>query len=229
MAQGKCCAVIVAAGSGRRMGTAQKKQYLLLQGKPILEHTLQVFQSAEAVDLMVLVVGEEDVPQAQQYAAEYSKLSKVIAGGRERIDSVRNGLAAVPETTEVVLIHDGVRPFVQPALIEAVVKTVREKGACIPAIPVKDTIKQVDEAGVIENTPHRKKLWQAQTPQGFLLPLIRAAYGQVPQGELTDDASLLELQGKKVHIVPGSEENIKITTPWDLKVAELILRERGEA
>ncbi|SEU30526.1 2-C-methyl-D-erythritol 4-phosphate cytidylyltransferase [Paenibacillus sp. NFR01] len=223
--------VIVAAGKGTRMGTAESKQYLLLQDKPILVHTLEVFQRQAFISEIVLVTGEEDVPRCREWIEAYGldKVKAVLPGGTERQHSVRRGLEAL--NTTWVMVHDGVRPFVQDREIHACFERAKEVGASVLAAPVKDTIKQVDGGGFVVHTPDRRSLWAIQTPQTFRLSALLAAYEAAErEGFLgTDDSSLAERAGIKVSVVEGSYANIKITTPEDLVFAEFTVRTRGES
>jgi 2-C-methyl-D-erythritol 4-phosphate cytidylyltransferase len=212
------------------MGTAESKQYLLLQGKPIIVHTLEVFQKHELISEIVLVTGEADVQRCRQWVQAYKldKVSVVIPGGAERQHSVRRGLGEL--TTTWVMVHDGVRPFVQGSEIEACYERARSAGASVLAVPVKDTIKQVDGEGNVLSTPDRRSLWAIQTPQTFRLSELLAAYDEAARDGFlgTDDSSLAERSGITVSVVEGSYRNIKITTPEDLDFAEFTERSRGE-
>ncbi|MBW4084687.1 2-C-methyl-D-erythritol 4-phosphate cytidylyltransferase [Paenibacillus sp. S150] len=223
-------AVIVAAGRGTRMGTAESKQYLLLQGKPIIVHTLEVFQRHHLISEIVLVTGEEDVERCREWIRTYKldKVASVVAGGLERQHSVHLGLRNLK--TAWAMVHDGVRPFVQEKEITACYEQAREIGASVLAVPVKDTIKQVDREGKVVSTPDRRSLWAIQTPQTFRLSELLAAYQSAElDGFLgTDDSSLAERCGIPVAVVEGSYANIKITTPEDLDFAEFTQRSRGE-
>lgn len=222
-------AVIVAAGRGTRMGTAESKQYLLLQDKPIIVHTLEVFQQHELISEIVLVTGEDDVQRCRQWVQIYKldKVTAVIPGGAERQHSVRRGLDQLTATW--VMVHDGVRPFVQGHEIEACYEQARSAGASVLAVPVKDTIKLVDSEGKVLSTPDRRSLWAIQTPQTFRLSELRSAYEAAERDGFlgTDDSSLAERSGISVSVVEGSYRNIKITTPEDLDFAEFI-RSREE-
>lgn len=222
--------VIVAAGRGTRMGTAESKQYLLLQGKPIIVHTLEVFQRHKLISEIVLVTGAEDMDRCREWVQAYKldKVKAVVPGGSERQHSVYKGLKALE--TGWVMVHDGVRPFVQSSEINACYDKARETGASVLAVPVKDTIKQVDDAGKVLSTPDRRSLWAIQTPQTFRLSELLAAYEAAEQeGFLgTDDSSLAERSGITVSVVEGSYSNIKLTTPEDLDFAEFTERNRGE-
>ena len=217
-----CTTVIVAAGSGLRMGGPVKKQFRLLGGKPVLAHTLAAAEAAEAVDAVVLVLGAgETFP-----VGDFPKVRAVVTGGATRTDSVRAGLLALPPETEVVLIHDGVRPLASPALFARVAELALEKGACIPVLPVADTMKAVDEAGRVRQTLRRDELVRVQTPQGFRRAVIEAAYARAGQGA-TDDAALVEVAGFPVWTVAGEESNEKLTTPRDLQLARWLWEEGG--
>jgi len=221
-------AVIVAGGSGSRMGASVKKQYLNLTGVPIVAHTLLAFDRHPDLERMVLVVPEDDLAWCQ--ASILGPLSldhdvQLVAGGRRRQDSVRNGLAAIGDADGTVMIHDGVRPFVRLALMDALLTGVTISGGCIPGIPATDTVKQVDVNGMVVRTLNRQQIRLVQTPQTFSLSLIRGAHQVAGQHEFsaTDDASIAEFAGEKVTVVPGDPDNIKITTPEDLLIAKAIL------
>lgn len=222
--------VIVAAGRGTRMGTVESKQYLLLQGKPVIVHTLEVFQQHDLISEIVLVTGKEDIDRCREWIQLYKldKVKAIVAGGSERQHSVHKGLLKL--TTQWVMVHDGVRPFVQPNEIEACYERAKQIGASVLAVPVKDTIKQVDNEGRVLSTPDRRSLWAIQTPQTFRLSELLDAYAAAePDGFLgTDDSSLAERAGIPVSVVEGSYRNIKITTPDDLDFAEFTERNRGE-
>lgn len=227
----KVAVVIPAAGQGRRMQTPVNKQLLLLQGMPIIVHTLQVFESCSAVGEIVLVCagGEKTIYEDLVTVSGIKKVARVVSGGAERQDSVYNGLRALAEDTEIVLVHDGARPLVDNDIIARVVAAAGEFGAAIAAVPVKDTIKSVNNAGVVEKTLERSRLYQAQTPQGFRFDMLKKAYDEAVKAGLvgTDDSSLVERIGTAVKIVPGSYENIKITTAEDMVLAEAILARRA--
>jgi 2-C-methyl-D-erythritol 4-phosphate cytidylyltransferase len=223
---GKLGVVIVAAGKGSRMKTAESKQYLPLNGKPVLVHTLELFQQLDEVSTIVLVTGEGDVERCTDYMNRYgiSKLQRIIVGGKERQHSVWNGLKALPDEVEWVMVHDGVRPFAAKRHIIKCLNKAMEFGAAVLAVPVKDTIKIVDDSGVIRSTPDRRSLWAIQTPQAFRRSLLEQAYEQAEREGFTgtDDAMLVERAGTKVHVVEADYYNIKITTPEDLPWAEWI-------
>lgn len=221
-------AVIVAAGKGNRMGTAESKQFLLLQDKPVIVHTLEIFQRHERIQEIVLVTGTGDRERCLEWIGQYglTKVTAVVAGGTERQYSVHEGLKRL--NTEWVMVHDGVRPFVQASEITACCEQAERTGASVLAVPVKDTIKQVDERGMVVSTPDRRSLWAIQTPQTFRLSGLLAAYeAAAREGFLgTDDSMLAERAGISVAVVEGSYANIKLTTPEDLEFAEF--RSRNE-
>jgi 2-C-methyl-D-erythritol 4-phosphate cytidylyltransferase len=214
---------------GKRMGASINKQYLLLAGKPILAHTLESFQRAEFIDEIWLVVPVEEIDFCRAEVVEkfgFDKVRRIVAGGAERQNSVLNGLRAIDTAADdIILIHDGVRPFVTPAILRHCIEIAAVHDGALTAVPAKDTIKVVRDACSVA-TPPRETLWLAQTPQAFRYGIIRTAHEQAElEGFLgTDDASLLERLGKKVHIVIGDYRNIKITTPEDLVLAEAILK-----
>ena len=225
-------AVIVAAGKGRRMGTEISKQFLPLCGKEILAHTVEKFEKAACIRDIILVTGGDALQDVRQMAQEYGwkKIISVTEGGRERQDSVFLGLQQVPQDTEIVLIHDGVRPFVTEEILERSIAAAKETGGCVAGVPAKDTIKVCDAEGFAIATPDRSTLRAVQTPQVMEASLLKAALqSAIDAGvELTDDCSAVERLGKEVYLATGSRENIKITTPLDLLIAEAILRERDQ-
>ncbi len=228
----KADAVIVSAGIGQRFMEGRKKQFFSLGGKPILAHTLDPFDASPLIRSILLVVGQEDQEYCLKEIIEkfqYQKISQIVPGGKRRQDSVKNGLDALSMDSEVVVIHDGVRPFVTREMIEDSIRSAIRFGAVITAMPVKDTIKMAHPDGTILQTLERERLYQAQTPQTFQTPLIREAYRKAGEDHFvgTDDASLVEHLGKKVHILLGSYTNIKITTLEDLMLANLILKMRA--
>lgn len=224
-----CTAVIVAAGKGKRMGTEVSKQFLPLCGKEILAHTVEKFEKAENIRDIVLVTGQDSLQDVQDMAQEYDwkKIISVVAGGKERQDSVWNGLQAVPEDAEIVLIHDGVRPFVTEDILDLSIATAMEMGGCVAGVPAKDTIKVCNDENIAIDTPDRSTLWQIQTPQTFRKDLIVKSYEQAKQNGFvgTDDASLAEYSGYPVKVIMGSYRNIKITTKEDLLIGEAFWKE----
>ncbi|MCR8660744.1 2-C-methyl-D-erythritol 4-phosphate cytidylyltransferase [Paenibacillus endoradicis] len=217
--------VIVAAGRGTRMGTSESKQYLQLGDRPILVHTLERFQMMKDISEIVLVVSAEDVERCQQWRDQYNimKLKVIIPGGTERQHSVYAGLQHIESSW--VMVHDGVRPFVSEYAVKACCAKAVEHGAAVLAVPVKDTIKQVNSEGVITATPDRKSLWAIQTPQAFRHDLLLQAHEDaLTKGLLgTDDAMVVEWAGLPVVVSEGEYTNIKITTPEDLPWAEQLL------
>ena len=226
----KISVIIAAAGSAKRMGGGLNKQYIVLDGMPVLARSVDVFERNPHVDEIVIVVkaGEEDRCRTEIVDAYgFKKVSCVMAGGSERQYSVRAALAALSPDCDYVLVHDGARPLVSDETVDAVIFACMETGAAIPAVPVKDTIKAVD-GGVVCGTPDRSSLRAVQTPQGFEKPLLVKAYELLDQdggAVVTDDASLVEALGHPVCIVDGEEKNIKITTPADVKKAEIMMGE----
>ncbi|MBC7190688.1 2-C-methyl-D-erythritol 4-phosphate cytidylyltransferase [Candidatus Aerophobetes bacterium] len=222
-------AVIVAAGKGVRFGNNQPKQFLPLVGKSVVEWTILRFENCPSVNSVILVVPEGMKERLEEKIcfSKYRKLRKITEGGKERTDSVYKGLLCVDEDTDIVLVHDGVRPLVSPLLIEEVIRQTEIYGAAIPGIPVKETIKEKDKEGMVVRTLPREKIFLIQTPQGFKYSIIKDAHEQAQIEHLkgSDDAFLLEKLGWKVKIIPGEEKNIKITTFFDFKIAEMLLRE----
>ncbi|CAI6086063.1 2-C-methyl-D-erythritol 4-phosphate cytidylyltransferase [Paenibacillus sp. JJ-100] len=218
--------VIVAAGRGTRMGTTESKQFLLLQDKPVFIHTLEVFAALDEIREMILVTGAADVERCLKWVKEYQLESRVrvIPGGKERQHSVHEGLRAL--NTDWVLVHDGVRPFVNREQIRHCMAAAISCGGAVLAVPVKDTIKQVNAEGLVTATPDRSSLWSIQTPQAFRLSsLLEAHEAAERDGFLgTDDAMLAERQGISVKVVEGSYTNIKLTTPEDLQYAAFWLK-----
>ena len=223
-------AIILAGGAGKRMGASTNKQFLLLDNKPIIVHTLQVFEECRSIDGIYLVVNQKDLPVIQEEILEayrFNRLTKIVIGGRLRQDSVRNGLEAIEGPCDNVVIHDGARPFVSPSFIEKGIYLMEMFDAIIPALPVKDTIKVISKEGFVVKTLERDSLWHVQTPQTFKYDLILKAYKEGMAKKLFgyDDATFLEMMGKKVKVIEGSPYNIKITTPEDLIIAKGMLAE----
>jgi 2-C-methyl-D-erythritol 4-phosphate cytidylyltransferase/2-C-methyl-D-erythritol 2,4-cyclodiphosphate synthase len=230
----KVAAIIPAAGSGIRMGLSSPKQFFELEGVPILIHTLRVFQQAEAIGHIIVVVPSEYCPWVEDLVQSnnLTKVYRVIAGGNKRQDSVLAGLEVIPGEVEFVLVHDGVRPFVPIAVVENCLQEAEKSGAAMAAIQVKDTLKAVSGQKIIEKTIKRADIWQAQTPQVAKKPLLEEAYALAAKKEdfsATDEAGLLELLGYPVKVVEGSEKNIKITRPEDLILAKAIIMESRQA
>lgn len=217
----RVAAIIPAAGQGKRMGTSVSKSYMEILGRPLLAYTLDKYQNHPLIAEILLVVQAKDIEYCRNDIVGkhgLNKVKKIIAGGAERQDSVANGLAALDPEVEWVLIHDGARPLIDGQTISQAVETAWACGAAVVGVPVKDTIKVVDENLTVQNTPDRQSLWIAQTPQVFRRDILQEAYRQAAlDGWLgTDDASLVERLGVKVKMVRGRYDNIKITTPEDL-------------
>lgn len=224
-----CIAIIMAAGKGKRMQTAVSKQFLPVCGKEILAWTVDVFEKSPLVDKILLMAsadGKEDV-QNLWNSYGWKKVAAVLEGGKERQNSVANGLAAVEKDTDIVLIHDGVRPFVTEEMIADSIDAAQEYGGAVIGVPAKDTIKVCSADGMAVETPDRSTLWQIQTPQTFQRSLIVDAYEKADRDGFlgTDDASVAEFAGHQVKVVMGSYRNIKITTKEDLIIAEAFLKE----
>ena len=237
----ECTAIVLAAGSGKRMQSAVAKQYMLLRNKPVIWYALQAFEQSRIVDQVILVVGEGEISYCRQEIVEkygFSKVQAVIEGGAERYLSVWEGLKLLQGQSSAdmdgyVFIHDGARPFVNEQIIRDTYEAAKEYGACVAGMPVKDTIKIADEEEFAVQTPNRRTVWAVQTPQVFKRELIIEAYGALianleqlkAEGvEITDDAMVVEtMLHKKVKLVKASYENMKLTTPEDMKLAESLL------
>lgn len=225
-------AIVPAAGRGLRMGAATKKQFLTLGGEPVLVHALRVLQECAEIDSIILVVPEEDRAFCQDEIVagrELDKITSVVSGGKERQDSVYAGLRAVESEPDVVVIHDGVRPFLTGDLVREVVQLAVSGISAIVGVPATDTIKSVDSGQTVLKTLSRDALWSIQTPQAFPYPVLLKAHDQAHQDGIfgTDDASLLERLGLPVRVLMGSYENIKITSPEDLVIGEALLKKRS--
>ena len=217
-------AVIVSAGTGQRMGV--DKVFLPLAGKPLLAWSVDVCQNCELLSQIVIVLNESNLDSGHKLVAErgWSKVGEVCPGGKRRQDSVTQGLKRL-KACDWVIIHDGARPFLTLTLIQDGLEAARDTGAAAAAVPVKDTIKLGDDGGIVKETLPRQQLWAVQTPQVFRFDIITKAYAQVTD-EVTDDASLVERLGYKVKLYMGDYNNIKVTTPQDLALAEVIARNR---
>lgn len=229
----KTTAIVLAAGSGKRVGGTVKKQYLDLGGHPVLFHSLQAFHES-IIDEIILVTGKDELEENKDIYlnSDFPKIKAVVAGGKERYHSVYSGLCAA-EGADYVFIHDSARPFIDNEIISRCLKSVMEDGACVAAMPSKDTVKIADEDGYVQTTPDRSKVWIIQTPQCFEYKLIYEAHKKLIEAEekgilgnlnVTDDAMVAEhFAGARVKLVEGSYNNIKITTPEDLPLARNIL------
>ena len=229
MEKQKYAAIVLAAGSGKRMNSQVHKQYLIIQDRPVLYYSLKEFEDS-AVDEIVLVVGKgEEEFCRREIVDKYgiSKVKAIVEGGKERYHSVFEGLKQTSDA-DYVLIHDGARPFVNQDIIRRCMQEVQKYQACVVGMPVKDTIKIADEGGYAKQTPDRKNVWMIQTTQTFSYALIYEAYEEMLKTEdtaITDDAMVLErIKGKKSKLIEGSYRNIKITTPEDLLIANVYLQ-----
>lgn len=220
----KVSAIIVAAGSGKRMKSSIPKQFLLLEGKPVLWWTLSVFEECEIIEEIVLVANRRGI----SFLEDFRKIKKVVVGGERRQDSSLNGLCAVGNETEIVIFHDGVRPFVRKQTILNCVREAKKTGAAICALRPKETVKVGVKGNLVGKTLDRQNLWLVQTPQAFKIDLIKKGFANAKEKGLlvTDEAMLIEELGHPVKIVEGDWENIKITTPDDLILAKAILKRR---
>ena len=221
-------AIVLAAGQGKRMHSKVQKQFLEIQGYPVLYYSLRCFQESPLIQDIILVTGEESISYCKEEIVQkygFTKVSAVIPGGKERYDSVYAGLCECRDC-EYVLIHDGARPFVTEEILKRGLQ--KETGACVIGMPSKDTVKLSDEEGYVKETPNRKCVWTIQTPQIFSYSLIREAHDSIRQkdmSKITDDAMVVEQEtGAKVALAEGSYQNIKITTPEDLDIAEAFLK-----
>ena len=223
-------ALIPAAGSGVRMGGHVAKPFLQLNGREILAHTLDLFERTALVDDVWVIVGADNLVACRQGIVErygFKKVRDVVAGGASRQESVWRGLQRIDAGVDLVVVHDGVRPFVTETVLLATLACAAEHGAAVSAIPLRDTLKRVSPQGEVEATVPRENLWRTQTPQAFRRQLLETAHQQARQRNLraTDDAGLLESLGHPVRVVPGLEGNIKITTPDDLNLSARLLGE----
>ena len=225
MKEGKCTAIILAAGQGKRMGGQVRKQFMELQGKPLLYYSLHCFQESGLIDEILLVTGKDQIEYCIKNVVErygFSKVVKIVAGGEQRYDSVYEGLKACGDS-EYVFIHDGARPFVTEEILQRGYEAARKYGTGIAGVLSKDTVKIVDGKKNVSETPLRDRVWIVQTPQIFEYNLVRCAYDRLQLFDktgITDDAMVVEEMGNHtVHMVPGDYTNIKITTPDDLDVA----------
>ncbi|HHV75297.1 MULTISPECIES: 2-C-methyl-D-erythritol 4-phosphate cytidylyltransferase [unclassified Thermoanaerobacterium] len=222
-------AIVVAAGKGRRMGTKLNKVFLKLNGKPVLYYTLNVFEKLSELNEIILVVSNEDIDYCRREIIDkynFKKVKQIVAGGMERQESVFNGLKAVNSRCDIVMIHDGARPFIDEATLKKGIEESKHHSAVGIAVPVKDTIKVVDDDNFVVDTPDRTNLMAIQTPQIFEYRLIYEAHLKAMEDGFlgTDDTVLVERLGHKVKLVEGSYRNIKITTPEDLIISEAFLK-----
>lgn len=228
----KIAAIVLAAGAGKRMNSAVHKQYMLLEGKPVLYYALKAFEESEVTEIILVVGAGEEEYCRTEIIEKYGigKVRAVVQGGRERYHSVYAGLNAA-QGADYVLIHDGARPLVTADIIKRSIECVRTGQSCVVGMPVKDTIKILDNDGFAKETPDRRTLWQMQTPQTFPYQLIKAAYAKIiaeDDSTVTDDAMVLEkAAGQRVKVIEGGYQNLKITTPEDLLVASAYLKSKS--
>ena len=228
----KITAIVLAAGSGSRMKSKTKKQFMEIKGKPVIWYSLFEFEKSR-VDEIILVTGKEDIDYCKKEIVEkynLKKIKNVVAGGSERYESVYNGLKEV--TGNIVLIHDGARPLINNEIIERSIEGTIKSDACVVGVPVKDTIKRANKEGYIIDTPNRSELWITQTPQSFKTDLVKMAYKKMKEElekgnttlNITDDAMVVEeFTTDQVRFVQGDYKNIKVTTPEDIDIAELFI------
>lgn len=222
----KIAVIVPAAGKGIRLGAKVHKPFVLLGKDPIIVHTLKILDNSRCVDEIILVMNESDLPKARSLVKKkgLKKIKKIVLGGKRRMDSVRNGLAEVGEDVDYVLIHDGVRPFLDNKIISAVLEGAKTFGAAITCVPVKPTIKEIEKGNFVAATLKRESLVEVQTPQAFKKDILVRAYQKAfDEGvDATDDSALVERLGIKVKAVLGSYKNLKITTPEDLEYAKAL-------
>ncbi|MDE0314524.1 MAG: 2-C-methyl-D-erythritol 4-phosphate cytidylyltransferase [Candidatus Poribacteria bacterium] len=226
----KISVLIPAAGQGKRMESSVKKPYLMLDEKPILSHTIDRFEQNSVIDEIFVIVDQSDFTVCRENALapfRYRKVRELVAGGETRQISVFNGLRALSDDVDFVVVHDGVRPFIDDKIIFECLEAAAECGAAVSAVPVKETIKVADEKLFVDHTPQREQLWQGQTPQVFRKSLIVEAHKKAIHDRIDapDDAALVENLGSPIKLVRGSYKNVKLTTPEDLRIAETLLND----
>jgi 2-C-methyl-D-erythritol 4-phosphate cytidylyltransferase len=224
----KAAAIIAAAGWGKRFSQCKRKQFQPLGGKPVIVHSIERFEESPSVGEIVLVVSEDSIEYCREEIVNkfrFKKITKIISGGEERQHSVKRGLSLISNETDIVIVHDGVRPFVTVDLIEEAIKAALKSGGAIVAMPAKDTVKESSE-GYIQRTLPRESLWLAQTPQAFRYDILKRAYKMSEEDGFlgTDESSLVERLGIRVKLIQGPRMNVKITTEEDLLLAELALK-----
>lgn len=222
----RCGAVIVAAGSASRMGGIDKVM-APIHGEPMIVHSVRAFQNCDAIKEIIVVTRPDLIAPIMDLCQEFDKVQAVVVGGASRPESVAIGLSALSDKVKLAAIHDGARPLISFEVIDRTVRAANSYGAAAPGVPVKDTVKTV-VGGIVKNTPDRSLLKAIQTPQVFDIDLIRVALEKADKdmAPITDDCSAVELMGMSVRIVEGDERNIKVTTPLDLKLAEMLLEEK---
>ncbi len=225
----KTSAIITAAGHGRRMGEGRKKQFSMLGEVPIIVHTLQTFQDSASINEIILVVPDDGIDYCKQEIVNsynFTKVKKIVSGGEKRQKSVFNGLKSVSREMDLVVVHDGVRPFLSKPILENSIKKAKEKGSVVVAIPVKDTLMRISDQGMVTEGQNRDSMWRIQTPQVFKKEILISAFEKALKDNFcgTDESTLVTRLGIPVYVVNGSELNIKITTPEDIVLGESILR-----
>lgn len=223
--------IIAAAGRGKRMASPTSKQFLLLAGKPVLAHTLEAFEAATLVDAVIIVGKSKDIAFCKEKIVKkfgFKKIIEYVIGGRRRQDSVANALKALPPETDMVIVHDAARPLVTAKLIDTAIREAKNWPALTLGLPTKNTIKRITTGELVEYTLDRPRLWTIQTPQVFKADVLLHAHRVAKMEKIwgTDDTMLVEKIGQPVRVIPGSNENIKITTPIDMVIAEAILEKR---
>ncbi len=218
-------AIIVAAGKSERMG-GQDKLLRPLDGRPLISYSINAIAAYPLLDGLIVVASEANREQITAITAELAPAAQVVTGGPRRQDSVRAGIAALPGV-DFIVVHDAARPMVTRELVQAALDGAAETGAALCAVPVADTLKRAEASGLVSGTVSRQDLWLAQTPQAFRRSLLMRAHDEVTQNA-TDDAAMVELLGEPIRLVPGSSQNLKVTTPDDLLVAEALLRDRTQ-
>ncbi|WP_099466738.1 2-C-methyl-D-erythritol 4-phosphate cytidylyltransferase [Konateibacter massiliensis] len=233
MKEHKCIAVVLAAGRGKRMGSDMPKQYIELDGKPILYYSLRQFEQCSLIDEIILVTGKDEIEFCRQNIVEkysFNKIKDIVEGGAERYHSVYSALQAI-DKCDYVFIHDGARPFIEIKTIEKLYENVKEHQACVVGVKSKDTVKLADEEEVVSATLDRSMVWNIQTPQVFAWTIVKEAYDKLMVTEcdgITDDAMVVEnMLHHKIKLVEGDYENIKVTTPSDLIIASAFLNSKG--
>lgn len=218
--------IIAAAGMSNRMGSKINKAFLLINDKPILAHTIEKFERSKYIDEIIIVCKEDEIDYTRKEIVnryKFTKVVNIVKGGKERQDSVYNGIKAISVNADIVLTHDGARPFIRTETINKAVETVLNCDACVVGVRVKDTIKSVNEDDTVHHTPKRSLLWQAQSPQCFKKDVLLRGYEHAIKENIlaTDDSALVEFAGVEVKMLEGHYDNIKITTPEDLVIAEI--------
>lgn len=222
-------AIIPCAGQGKRMGSKVSKPYIDIGGRPLVTYTLDVFQNHPYIDTIIMVVRKEELEYCRENIVNkhsFTKVKAVVTGGKERQDSISLGISLLDKETEWVVVHDGVRPLITKEILARALEKAWKKGSAVVGVPVKDTIKKVNDDLSVSETPERKTLWQVQTPQIFRKDTLLRAYEQASLNnwQVTDDASLVEKLGEKVYMVEGEYTNIKVTTPEDIFFVKEMIR-----